>query len=56
MNERDVAGPGKQAPQCDHRRLLERVSDREGNQTEMMKCCECGSVVRRSGQNTLPIK
>ena len=39
MNQRDVS-------QCQHKRLLERTYDHEGKKTEnIMKCCECGTLV-----------
>ena len=56
MGDRDVSGVSKRVPQCHHQRLLERVSDREGNKTEMMKCCECGAVVHKSSSENVPIR
>jgi hypothetical protein len=44
MDDRD-AGKNKNPSQCQHKRLLEGVPDREGKKTEMMKCCECGALM-----------
>jgi len=54
MSDSKVNGVGKKLAQCHHQRLLERVSDCEGNKTDMMKCCECGSIVHQPAQKTLP--
>ena len=47
MKEKEVSGVDNNVPQCQHRRLLERIPDREGHKTDAMKCCECGALVRR---------
>jgi hypothetical protein len=52
MSDRKLSGVAEKAPQCQHMRLLERVSDREEN-SDMMKCCECGVVVHRPAQKNL---
>lgn len=44
MDEGD-AGKNKSPSECQHKRLLERTYDREGKKTEMMKCCECGTLL-----------
>ena len=49
MSDRELSGEGKKSSQCEHKRLLERVSDREGK-SDMMKCCECGVVLHRPAQ------
>jgi hypothetical protein len=50
MSDRTVSNDGKKLDQCQHQRLLERMSDREGNKTDTMKCCECGAVVHKPAQ------
>ena len=47
MDDCNAAGAVKRPSQCQHKRLLECVYDREGKRTEMMKCCECGGLVPR---------
>ena len=47
MDDCNAAGAVKSPSQCQHKRLLECVYDREGKRTEMMKCCECGGLVPR---------
>ena len=49
MSDRELSGEGKKSSQCEHKRLLEHVSNREGK-NDIMKCCECGAVVHQSAQ------
>jgi hypothetical protein len=54
MSDRKGSDLDKTVSECQHRRLLERVPDREGHKTDMMKCCECGAIVFKPARKARP--
>jgi hypothetical protein len=55
MDGRTAAGTAESPLQCQHKRLLERFTDREGKKTEMMKCCECGALMPKPASSRMPL-